>query len=204
MAIHPKPVEQHIGNRAQARLCADVPVGPADISSEDWLALREARKDATLCPDCQDKVSPRNVLSDLYGYGRRTTAHLYAVPVLAGFDAIRNCSHCRRDTDEDCAAWREARNSVAVLRQQCRRYAKGVDELRDATGDCTANIYQYQSGSVAYFAPDAPDFAEAGDLKDDDLTRALRSLEDRGCPRACADNPAYSHTIPSPSPSLMY
>ena len=46
-----------------------------------------------------------------------------------------------------------------------RRYAKGVDELRDATGGWTAIIYQFACGSVAYFAPDAPDFQEAGELR---------------------------------------
>ena len=184
MAIHPKPVEQHIGNRAQSRLCDGMSVGPADISSEDWLALRDARKDATLCPDCQDKVSPRNVLSDLYGMGMHTTAHLYAVPVLAGFDAIRNCSHCRRNpSDDNCKAWREARKSVAVLRQQCRRYAKGVDELLDATGGRTATIYQFADESVAYFAPEASDFKEAGELKDVDLAAAQRILDERALPR---------------------
>ena len=90
--------------------------------------------------------------------GRHTTAHLYAVPVLAAFDAIRNCSHCRRETDDNCKAWREVRKAVAVLTQEARRLVKGVDELRDATGGCTANIYQFACGSGAYFAPDAPDF----------------------------------------------
>ena len=65
------------------------------------------------CPDCQDKVNPRDVRWDLYGYDRMSTAHLYAVPVLAAFDAIRNCSHCRRNTNDNCKAWREARESVA-------------------------------------------------------------------------------------------
>ena len=97
--------------------------------------------------------------------GRHTTAHLYAVPVLVAFDAIRNCSHCRRNTDDECKAWREARESVAVLRQEAIRLAKGVDELRNATGGCTANIYQFSCGSVAYFAPDAPDFQEADKLE---------------------------------------
>ena len=62
--------------------------------------------------------------------GRHTIAHPYAVPVLTAFDAIRNCSHCRRNTDEDCKAWRKARESVAVFRQEARRLAKGVGELR--------------------------------------------------------------------------
>ena len=101
----------------------------------------------------------------------------YAVPVLAGFDAIRNCSHCRRNTDDDCKAWREARGAVAVLRQEARRLAKGVDELRDATGGRTSNIYQFSCGSGAYFAPDAPDFQDAGELKGDALGKAVCILE---------------------------
>ena len=173
--IHFRPVEQHIHNRAQARLCDGKPAGDADISSEDWLELREARKAATLCPDCQDKVNPRDVRWDLYGYDRMSTAHLYAVPVLAAFDAIRNCSHCRRNTDDNCKAWREARESVAVLTQEARRLAKGVDELRSATGGRTANIYQFACGSVAYFAPDATDFQEAVyRVNCDDTLRAIR------------------------------
>ena len=35
MAVNFKPVEHHIHNRAQSRLCDDRPVGEADISSED-------------------------------------------------------------------------------------------------------------------------------------------------------------------------
>ena len=103
--------------------------------------------------------------------------------VLAGFDAIRNCSYCRRYTNDDCKAWREARKAVGVLTQEAQRFAKGVDELRDATGGCAANIYQFSCGSVAYFAPDAPDFQEAGELKGDALARGLRVLDDRGSAR---------------------
>ena len=125
-------------------------------------------------------MNSRDVRSELYGYGKMSTAHLYSVPVLAAFDAIRNCSHCGRNTDDDCKAWREARKSVAVLTQESRRYAKGLDELRDATGGRTANIYQFSCGSVAYFAPDAPDFQEAGELKGDTLAKAVRVLDDRG------------------------
>ena len=106
--IHFSPVEHHIRNRAQNRLCDGRSASDTDVSSEDWSALREARKDTTLCPDCQDKVNPRDVRSDLYGYDRMSTAHLYSVPVLAAFDGIRNCSHCRRRTD-DCKAWRKIR-----------------------------------------------------------------------------------------------
>ena len=57
------------------------------------------------------------------------------------------------------------------------RYAKGVDELRDATGGRTANIYQFACGSVAYFAPDAPDFQEAGELTGNALDKDLRVLD---------------------------
>ena len=180
--IHFGPVGHHIHNRAEARLCDGRPASDTDVSSEDWFALRDARKDATLCPDCQDKVNPRDVRWDLYGYDRMSTAHLYSVPVLAAFDAIRNCSHCRRKTDDDCKAWREARKSVAVLTQEARRLVKGVDELREATGGRTANIYEFAGGSVAYFAPDAPDFREAGELKGDDMDKALRVL-DAGVPQ---------------------
>ena len=175
--IHFSPVEQHIEDRAHTRLCDGVPASDTDVSSEDWFALRDARKDATLCPDCQDRVNSRDVRSELYGMGRHSIAHLYAVPVLAAFDAIRNCSHCRRNTDDNCKAWREARGSVAVLTQEVRRLAKGVDELLDATGGCAATIYQFACGSVAYFAPDAPDFQEAGELKGDALDKAVCILE---------------------------
>ncbi len=108
--------------------------------------------------------------------GRHSTAHLYSVPVLDGFDAVRNCSHCRRSTDDDCAAWRKLRKALVVFRQECRRYLKGVAELLVATGGRTANIYEFADGSVAYFAPDADDFREAGELKDDDIAAARRSL----------------------------
>ena len=178
--IHFKSVEHHIHDRARVRLCDGAPASDADVSSEDWFALRDARRDATLCPDCQDQVNPRDVRSDLYGYDRMSTAHLYAVPVLAAFDAIRNCSHCRRNTDDNCKVWRKARKAVAVLRQEARRLAKGVDELREATGGCAATIYQFACGSVAYFAPDAPDFQEAGELKGDDLAKAVRILNGSG------------------------
>ena len=117
--IHFSPVEHHIEDRAHTRLCDGRPASDTDVSSEDWFALRDARKAATLCPDCQDRMHPLDIEPELYGMGRHTTAHLYAVPVLAAFDAIRNCSHCRRDTDDNCKAWREA--MVVVLTQEARR-----------------------------------------------------------------------------------
>ena len=127
-------------------------------------------------------MHPRDVKPELYGMGRHSTAHLYSVPVLSGLDAVRNCSHCRRETDDDCAAWRKLRKAVAVLRQECRRYAKGVDELLEATGGRLATIYEYHAGSVAYFTPEAPDFREAGELKGKDIAAAQRILDEWGVP----------------------
>ncbi len=176
MGIECKPVEHHIHDRAQVRLCDSAAAGPADVSSENIFKLRDARRAATLCPDCQDEVHPRDVRSDLYGLGRHSTAHLYAVPVLEGFDAVRNCPHCRRSADDDCAAWRKLRGAVALLGQECRRYLKGVDGLLAATGGRPATVYEFADGSVAYFVPDADDFCEAGELKGDDLAAALRVL----------------------------
>ena len=45
------PVEHHIENRADARLCNGRAASDADISSADWYALRDARMAATLCSD---------------------------------------------------------------------------------------------------------------------------------------------------------
>ena len=63
-----------------------------------------------------------------------------------------------------------------------------MDDLRDATGGCTATIYQFSCGSVAYFAPDAPDFQEAGELKGVDMDKALRVLDVRGAPGGKANS----------------
>ena len=72
------------------------------------------------------------------------------------------------------------RKAVTVLQEQSVRLVRGIDELRHATGDCTASIYEFAGGSVAYFAPDAPDFDEAGELKGADLAAVLRILDERG------------------------
>ena len=184
--VHIRVVERHIAGRDGARLCDGEPTSEWDISSEDWMQLRKARVAATLCPDCQDSVHLRDVAPELYGMGRMTPAHLYAVPVLAAFDAIRNCSHCRRHTDDDCAAWRKARKAVGVLQEQSVRFVRGVDELRHATGGCSATIYEFAGGSVAYFAPEAPDFAEAGELKGADLAQARQILDERCMPGGMA------------------
>ena len=184
--IHFGAVERHIAERDGRRLCDGKPASERDVSSEDWMEIREARVAATLCPDCQDKLHPLDVQPELYGMGRHSSAHLYAVPVLAAFDAIRNCSHCRRRTDDDCAAWRKARKAVAVLQEHSVRFVRGIDELRQATGGCTATVYEFAGGSVAYFAPDAPDFAEAGELKGADVAQAQRIFDERGIPGGLA------------------
>ena len=44
------PVEHHIEDRGHIRLCDGRPASDTDVSSEDWFALRDARKAATLCP----------------------------------------------------------------------------------------------------------------------------------------------------------
>ena len=93
---------------------------------------------------------------EAYVSGRHTIVRLYAVLVLAAFDATRNCSHCRWDTDDDCKAWQEAKTMVSAQTQEFKWLVKGVDGLREATGGRTANIYQFPRESVAYFAPDAP------------------------------------------------
>ena len=73
--------------------------------------------------------------------------------------------------------WREAREAVAVLTQEAQRIAKGVDDLRDATGGRMANIYQFSDGSAAYFAPDAPNFQEAGEVSGAVVERYRRFWE---------------------------
>jgi len=161
---------------------------------EDIFKLRDARRDATLCPDCQDEVHPRDVRSDLYGMGRHSTAHLYSVPVLEGFDAVRNCLHSRRSTDDDRRAWCKPQKAVAVLRQECRRYVKGVDELLAAISGRATTIYEFADGPVAYFAPEAPDFGEARELKDDDLAAARRILEEKGESERHEQKPSLTRT----------
>ena len=104
------------------------------------MELRGAGVAATPCLECQDKVGPRDVQPELYGIGRMSPSHLYAVSALAGFDAIRNCSHCRRHTDEERAAWRKARKAVAVLQEQAIRLVQSVDELHHAARGCTTTV----------------------------------------------------------------
>ena len=57
-----------------------------------------------------------------------------------------------------------------------------MDELLAATGGRSATIYEFPCGSFAYFAPDAPDFAEAGELQGENIAAAQRVLDARGAP----------------------
>ena len=74
--IHFGAVEMHIAERDGRRLCDGKPASGRDISSEDWMEIREARAAATLCPDCQDKLHPLDVQPELYGMGKMSLAHL--------------------------------------------------------------------------------------------------------------------------------
>lgn len=127
---------------------------------ERHIAEREARAAATLC---QDRVYPRDLQPELYGMGRS-----------------------RRRTGDDRAGWRKARKAVAVLQEQSIRLVRGVDELRHATGGCTATVYEFADGSVAYFALEASDFAEAGELRGADLAAMRRIFDERGLPDGLA------------------
>ena len=53
----------------------------------------------------------------------------------------------------------------------------GAARIADGRG---ATVYDLTDGLVTYFAPGAPDFAEAGELKGDELAAARRILDERG------------------------
>ena len=185
--MRPLPELAHHITRGQdpARLCDGWPARYADIPTSDVGALREARSQAILCPECQLKSGypPFHLRQSRYRPGIRTLAHLYTVPVLNDLDNIRNCSHCRQSPgDRNCRAWREARQGVRTLRQEARRFARDVTELRSVTGGCAATIHQFLDGSVGYFAPDAPMWREAGEVTGQDLDEALEVLQRRGEP----------------------
>ena len=55
-----------------------------------------------------------------------------------------------------------------------------MGELVAATGGRMATVYEYLAGSVAYFAPHAPDLAEAGELRGDYFASAQRIIDERG------------------------
>ena len=63
--------------------------------------------------------------------------------------------------------------------------ARGVDELHHATGGCAATVYEFTDSSVNCFAPEASDFFEAGELKEDDLASAQRILVEGGNQAMC-------------------
>ena len=61
--------------------------------------------------------------------------------------------------------------------------------MLDAAGGRPATVYGLEDGSVAYFAPNAENFCEAGELKEAELAAAQRVLVERGVsdmvPLAC-------------------
>ena len=180
------PIAHHITRSQEpGHLCDGQPAGDADIPTSYIGALREARAQPTLCTTCQLKSGypPFYLQQSLYRSGNRTAAHLYTVPVLNDLDSIRNCPHCRQfPGDRTCRAWQGARKGVRTLRQEARRFAREVIELRAATAGCAATLYQFLDGSVGYFAPAAPMWREAGDLISQDLDKALEVLQQRGEP----------------------
>ena len=145
---------------------------------------------------CQLKSGypPFHLQQSRYRAGNRTLAHLYTVPELNDLDNIRNCPHCRQSPgDRTCRAWREARQGVRTLRQEARRFAREVTELRGATGGCAATIHQFLDGSVGYFAPGAPMWREAGDITDQHLEKALEILQRQAVPGGKAGWPQDSN-----------
>ena len=181
--IHWPEIEHHIASDGR-RLCDGEPALESDISSLNQNGIRQAHGNATLCPDCQDRSGlPDFTLRPyIWGAGRLSCAHHYTVPVRHAFDAIRNCAHCRRHVDDNCRAWSKARDNVQALSDEAQVIARNVRDLQDVTGG-PATLYRFADDSVGYFAPDAPDWREADELKGKNLERALRILHDRGVPR---------------------
>ncbi len=180
------PVRRHITRgRGETRLCDGRAAGGADISTSNLEALRQSRAEATLCPVCQQNsgISPHILRPRRPSGGSRNLACLYTTPVLDDFDNIRNCPRCRKTPgDRTCRDWDEARKGVRVLHQEARRIAREVTDIPEATGGCTATIYEFLDGSVGYFAFGAPPWQEAGEITGSVREQALHVLESRGVP----------------------
>ena len=196
------PIRHHIVRSYESmRLCDGQPAGDADISGADLDALREARSQAALCPDCQQTLGQPAILLRIprYRNGTHTLAHLYTVPVQYDFDDIRNCAHCRENPRErNCRAWENAREGVKVLHQEARRIARNVEEMADATGGKAGNLYEFVDDTVAYFALYAPPWREAEELKGEALERAREILNERGTPGGKAGWPRPNRPVPEP------
>ena len=182
--ISPGPVRHHIRrDQGATRLCDGRPATEEDISTLDRDILRAARRDATLCPPCQQRsgIPPFALRPQLYSNEpRRTLAELYTVPALSDLDNIRNCAHCRLSPgDRSCPAWRQARRSAAVLQWEARRSLRDVAEIPRATGGHPATLYEFPDGSVGYLAPGAPAWREASELTGRDRERAVEILDRR-------------------------
>ena len=180
------PVRHHITRgREKTRLCDGRAAGGADIATSNLEALRQSRAEVTLCPVCQQNsgISPHILRLRRPSGGSRNLACLYTTPVLDDFDNIRNCPRCRQHPgDRTCRDWDEARKGVRVLHQEARRIAREVTDIPEATGGCTATIYEFLDGSVGYFAFGAPPWQEAGEITGGIREQALHVLESRGGP----------------------
>ena len=180
------PILHHIrGRLVETRLCDFEPTTDRDIPVEDIFPIRDARAEATLCPECQRRapIADIQLRHDRYGSGKRSQARMFTVPVLYRFDDIRNCLKCRVDPyDHSCQHWEEARKAVRVLKQQTRLFVRDADEFMDTTGGKAAMLYRFLDGSVAFFAWGAPSRQEAGEITGAVLETALRVLEARGQP----------------------
>ena len=117
----------------------------------------------------------------------RPPAVLYTIAVQDAFDAVRNCSHCRRDPGR-----RETRTTVRTLYEESVRLGQDVRDLPEITGGAAATIYRFFDGSVWYFAKDAEPWQEAGAIAPGAHRQAaLHILESRGCPGGKAARPQH-------------
>lgn len=185
-----RPIRHHMTrSRQDARLCDGGPAADEDIPVADIQALRDARGAAELCPECQEnsglpgwRLRPARNLS-----GPQPPAVLYTIAVQNAFDAVRNCSHCRRDPGR-----RETRTTVRTLYEESVRLAQDVRDLPEITGGAAATIYRFFDGSVWYFAKDAEPWQEAGAIAPGAHRQAaLHILESRGCPGGKAARPQH-------------
>ena len=73
-------------------------------------------------------------------------------------------ARCRRRTCTSCRCWRKSMRAAPA-------------RIADGHG---ATVYDFTGGLVTYFAPGAPESAEAGELKGDELAAARLILDARG------------------------
>ena len=170
----------------ELRLCDGRLAGPGDILTADLQVAREARGMATLCPACQEGLGRRRLELGRRRevFGRQSLACLYSFPVQDGYDDVRNCGHCRAGPHgAGCAAWERVRAGVMTLREESVLIVPDTGELGGLTGGVRAAVFRFFDGSVGYFAQDAPDWREAGEVTGVvGLERAERVLSAVGRP----------------------